>query len=153
MKTIEKAINLSQKERDSLLAISRKGENKSRAIMHANVLLMLDESGKNHGTPIQAAKAFGISKQTVNNIKQEYLANGLEKAVVRKKRQTPPVTSKITGDVEAKIITIACSERPEGCGRWTLRLIKEKTIELKIIDSISHEAVSRLLKKHNLSLT
>ena len=152
MKTIEKTIKLSQEQRKELLMVVKKGENKSRTIMRANVLLMLDENSKNHSTPLKTARAYGISRQTVNNIKQSFLANGIKKTIKRKKRMTAPVPSKITGDIEAKIIMLACSKAPKGYGRWTLRLIADKSIELNIIDSISHEAVSRLLKKHNLSL-
>ena len=60
---------------------------------------------------------------------------------------------KVTGDVEAKIIALACSAPPEGRSKWTLRLLSEKSVELEIIDSISHMQVSRILKKTNISLT
>ena len=65
----------------------------------------------------------------------------------RKKRETPPVPPKITGEVEARIIALACTEPPEGRTRWTLRLLSEKSVELEIIDSISHMQVGRILKK------
>ena len=74
-------------------------------------------------------------------------------AVKRKERNTPPVPPKCTGDVEARIIALACSEPPEGRSKWTLRLLSEKSVELKIIDSISHMQVGRILKKTNISLT
>ena len=71
----------------------------------------------------------------------------------RKERNTPPVPPKCTGDVEARIIELSCSEPPEGRSKWTLRLLSEKSVELKIIDSISHMQVGRILKKTNISLT
>ena len=73
--------------------------------------------------------------------------NGLESTIYRKKRETPPVPAKVTGDVEAHIVTLACSEPPEGYERWTVRLLADKCVELNYVDSLSHMTVSRVLKK------
>ena len=75
------------------------------------------------------------------------LKKGLQAALGRKKRETPPVAPKITGEVEAKIIALSCSSPPPGRSKWSLRLLADKAVELQYIDSISHEAVGRLLKK------
>lgn len=61
--------------------------------------------------------------------------------------------AKVDGEVEAKIIALACSKAPEGHSRWTLRLLSEKAVELNIIDSISHVRVHQILKKQNINLT
>ena len=71
----------------------------------------------------------------------------------RKKRETPPVAPKITGEIEARIIAMACGAAPEGCARWSLRLIAEKCVELNYIDSISFKSVQRVLKKRSSSRT
>ena len=71
----------------------------------------------------------------------------------RKKRETPPVAPKITGEVEARIIAMACGAAPEGCARWSLRLIAAKCVELNYIDSISFKSVQRVLKKRSSSRT
>ena len=71
----------------------------------------------------------------------------------RKKRETPPVPPKVTGDVEAHIIALACGDPPEGYEKWTLRLLADKCVELNYAESLSHMTVSRILKKTNLSLT
>jgi len=63
------------------------------------------------------------------------------------------VAPKITGEVEAKIIALACGEVPKGCARWTLQLLADKSVELKIIDSITDMSIHRLLKKRGLNLT
>ena len=73
--------------------------------------------------------------------------------LTRKKRETPPVDPKITGEVEARIIALACSQPPEGRARWSLRLLAEKSVELEILDKLSHSSVERVLKKTNISLT
>jgi len=77
----------------------------------------------------------------------------LEGTIERRKRKTPPVAAKVTGEVEARIIALACSEPPEGYARWTVRLLADKSVELVYIDSISAMTVNRTLKKTNLSLT
>jgi hypothetical protein len=63
------------------------------------------------------------------------------------------VPPKVDGNLEAYIISISCSEPPQGYERWTLRLIADKAVELGYIDSISHMTVQRTLKKTNLNLT
>ncbi|MDR2729661.1 MAG: helix-turn-helix domain-containing protein, partial [Treponema sp.] len=71
----------------------------------------------------------------------------------RKKRETPPVPPKITGELEARIIALACGEAPEGRARWTLRLLAAKCVELRYSDTISHVSIRTLLKKRDLNLT
>jgi len=95
----------------------------------------------------EIAKLFHVNRQTVHNIRKQYAGEGLTATIGRKKRETPPVEPKITGEVEAKIIALSCSTPPEGRSRWSLRLLADKSVELNFIDSISHEAVGRLLKK------
>ena len=118
--------------------------------MHANVLLAADENNsKSRKSETEIAELLHVSKQTVHTIRQLYFEKGLDAALGRKKRNTPPVPAKITGDVEARIIALSCSEPPSGHSKWTLRLLADKAVELEIIDSISHVAVGQLLKKTN----
>ena len=67
--------------------------------------------------------------------------------------ETPPVSAKVTGEVEAHVIALACGDPPEGYSKWTLRLLADRTVELGYIDSISYVTISTILKKTNLSLT
>jgi hypothetical protein len=99
-------------------------------------------------------KHLDISYQTVHDTKKSYLAaKNVTEFLQRKKRDTPPTPPKITGETEAHIIALACSEPPKCCAKWTLRLLSDKSIKLGDIDSLSHMSVKRLLKKHNLNLT
>ena len=84
-------------------------------------------------------------------MRSSYCEKGLEATINRKKRETPPVPAKVTGEVEAHVAALACSEPPEGYSKWTLRLLADKTVELGYIDSISHVTISTILKKMNLS--
>ena len=141
-------VRLLKNERRILLNIVLKGSASAKEIMHANVLLAADEnSTKVRKSEIEIAKLFHVNQQTVHTIRRRYSEAGLDRAISRKKRETPPVEPKITGDVEARIIALSCSAPPEGRSRWSLRLLADKAIELQYIDGISHEAVGRLLKK------
>lgn len=108
---------------------------------------------KQRMTVAQIADAYHTSPTTVQTVRASYVNNGLESTIYRKKRETPPVPAKVTGDVEAHIVALACSEPPEGYERWTVRLLADKCVELNYVDSLSHMTVSRVLKKTNLSLT
>lgn len=148
MPKVKYHVRLSKKERTKLLEIVSKGSASARTIMRANVLLAADENspnGKKHEAEI--AELFNVHPQTVHTIRKEYTEKGLDATINRKKRGTPPVEPKITGEVEAKIIALSCSSPPHGRSRWSLRLLADKSVELGYVDSISHEAVGRLLKK------
>ncbi|MGD0154172.1 MAG: IS630 family transposase [Thermacetogeniaceae bacterium] len=128
-----------------------KGSASAKSIMHANVLLAADENGEGgRKSEAEIAELFHVHPQTVHTIRQQYSEKGLQVALGRKKRKTPPVAPKITGEVEAKIIALSCSSPPPGRSRWSLRLLADKAVELQFIDSISYEAVGRLLKKNEL---
>ena len=104
-------------------------------------------------TVSEIANAYRTTPTTVQTVRASYCKNGLEATINRKKRETPPIPAKVTGEVEAHIIALACGQPPEGYSRWTLRLLADKTVELGYIESISHVTVSTILKKTNLSLT
>lgn len=116
--------------------------------MHAHVLLHADENNNDkRKSEIEIAKILHVNQQTVHAIRRRFAEEGLSAAIGRKKRETPPITPKITGDVETKIIALSCSTPPSGRSKWSLRLLADKSVELQYVDSISHEAVNRLLKK------
>ena len=152
---LNKEIYLNEEEQEYLKAIIRKGVHNSHVITRARVLLLLDRTGKSdHVRYKRTAEAAQISVQAVYNMRDEYLANhDIESYLTRKKRETPPRKPKLDGEAEAKIIALACSEPPEGCSRWTVRLLSERAVQLQIVDELSHMTVQRLLKKQNISLT
>ena len=150
-----KEIRLTEDEQKYLKQYVKVGVHPAKAITRAHVLLLLDRTGKtDHVRYKRIAEYSGVSVQAVYNMRDEYLEKqDIESYLNRKKRETPPVPAKIDGIVEAKIITLACSQHPDGYSRWTLRLLAEKAVELKIIDSISYVSVGEILKKRNISLT
>ena len=155
MRGNHKRIELSIIERNELEKFTKTGNHSVKLVNRAKIILELDEAnGRKPLTQSCIAEKVGVTRQTVNDAKNAFItADSIQKFLQRKKRETPPVQPKITGEVEAHIIALACSPVPEGCARWGVRLLAEKCIELHYIDSISFKSVQRVLKKHNLSLT
>jgi hypothetical protein len=146
-------VRLTDDERETLMQIITTGEAKAKEIAHARILSATDDTRVPKLTVAEVADKCDSNIVTVQQIRRKYAENGLEAAVKRKKRETPPVPAKITGDVEAHIIALACSEPPEGYAKWSLRLLSGRIVELGYVDSISYAYVGRILKKRNLSLT
>ena len=153
MPSFKYVIELSDKDREQLLEIVTKGTSPARTILRANILLASDRGSDKYMTVAKIAEAYHTTPTTAQTVRKAHCQKGLEATIHRKKRETPPVPPKVTGEVEAHVIALACGQPPEGYSRWTLRLLAEKTVELGYIDSISHVTVSNILKKTNLSLT
>ena len=117
------------------------------------MILASDKHSEKYLTVAEIANVYHTTPTTVQTVRTSYCEKGLEATINRKKRETPPVPAKVTGEVEAHVIALACGKPPEGYAKWTLRLLADKTVELGYITSISHVTVSNILKKTNLSLT
>jgi hypothetical protein len=150
-----KQIKLTVKERAELERFCSKGVHNVRLVSRAKIILALDTSGGRTAERQEAiAERLGVSRQTVNIARRDFLAlKNISAFLRRKQRETPPVPPKITGETEARIIALACGEVPKGYSRWTLRLLADKCVELRYSNTMSHMTISRLLKKTNLSLT
>jgi len=148
-------IELNTDERDELKKFTKTGKRSVRLVNRAKIILELDEAnGRKPLTQTEISEKIGVSRQVVNDAKKTFLTtDSISKFLQRKKRETPPIAPKITGEVEAHIIALACSPLPEGCAKWSVRLLADKCVELNYIDSISFKSVHRLLKKRNLSPT
>lgn len=152
MATTKYKIKLSNQDRNELINIVTKGTSTARTILRANILLASDRQSDKYMTVSEIAKAYHTTHTTVQTVRSSYCVKVLEATLNRKKRETPPVSAKVTGDIEAHIIALACGEPPKGYSKWTLRLLAERTVELGYIESISHVTVSTVLKKMNVSL-
>jgi transposase len=147
-------VELAPGEREQLEEIRKKGQAAASRRTHAEILLLADQSPDGPAwKDKQIAEAVGVHKNTVENVRKRLVEQGLEAALERKKRETPPVARKITGDKEARILATACLDAPEGHARWTTRLLAEKLVELEVFESISHNSVAGVLKKMNFSRT
>jgi len=149
-----KVINLRAEERKELEEFTKKGVHSVHLVKRARTILSLDQSNKEtHIRISRIGERIGISRQSIYAIRDDFLsAPSISEFLMRKKRKTPPNEPKITGEVEAHIIALACSKPPEGRARWTLNLLAGKSVELGYIDSISYKSVERVLKKRNISL-
>jgi hypothetical protein len=146
-------VTLTKEERRELEAISTKGKRAARTVLYARALLLLDvgEYGQKW-IVAQVAEALGTTTRSLEYLKKRFIEEGLHSAIERKKRATPPREIQFGGEFEAKLLALACSEAPEGRKRWTIRLLAEKMVELKIVPSVSTMTVCNTLKKINLSL-
>ena len=148
-------IELDAIARSELEKFTKTGKHSVRFVNRAKIILELDEAdGCKPLTQEQIAEKVGVTRQTVNDVKRAFIAaDSICSFWQRKKRETPPVEPKITGEVEAHIIVLACSPVPEGYAKWGVRLLADKCVELNYIDSISFKSIQRVLKKHNLNRT
>ena len=142
-------VTLTEAERSLLDGLIRSGTAPARTLTRARVLLHSDHSQGQKRSDRYIAEAVMCSISTVRNIRLRYLENGLHAALYDKQR--PGATPKFTGEVEAHLTMLACSQAPEGHARWTLRLLADQMIELGYVEYISHVTVRDLLKKTNSS--
>lgn len=141
-------VRLTEEERQALEALVRKGKAAAYRRTHAQVLLWADEG--DHGPGLidsEVAHTVGVSEKTVWRLRQRCVEEGLEAALERK----PRVREKrrvLDGDGEARLVALMCSEPPPGQSRWTLHMLCDRLVELGVVESISHESVRQVLKKH-----
>ena len=149
---IHYTIKLTKAEVEELKDIIHKGSHTSQTFRAAYILLNCDE-GKysDKVTNEQISKVLKIGMRTIDRVKKRFIEEGIE-AVLERRPTTRVYERKLDGDVEAKLVTLCCSEPPKGYAKWSLRLLADKMVELKYVESISHVAVRNVLKKTNLSL-
>ena len=145
-------VKLLAEERAQLEGLLSKGKAAARTLMHARILLKADENSD--GPRLiddEIAEAVEVNRSTVERVRMRCVQEGVEAALrPRSSRQLHP--RKLDGVQEAQLVTLSCSPAPKGHGRWSLRLLADKLVELEIVDDISHETVRQTLKKTNSSL-
>ena len=147
-------VTLTQEERQELESMTRRGKTHARRFIHARALLLCDAGADGPAWNVSdVATALGVSSRAIEHLKKRFVEDGLEAALERKPRETPPREVLFDGAFEARLIALACSDAPEGRRRWTVRLLADKAVELSFAASVSHMTVQRVLKKTNLSLT
>jgi hypothetical protein len=145
-------VTLTESERTELTQLTRCGKTPAAKFLHARALLLCDAG--EHGDPwkvADVAAALGISSRTVEHLKQRFVEEGLEAALVRKPPCKPRDVT-FDGTFDARLTALACSPAPEGYQRWTVRLLADKLVELKVVDTVSVMTVQRSLKKTSCSL-
>ncbi len=151
----EFSVRLKASDRAKLMKLVSSGRHPARMMTRARVLLALDESHRPAPDRRVVAERLGTSESTVYLVAKAYTvhAGRVEEVIARKKRETPPVEPKVTGDVEARVIALACSQPPVGRQRWTLRLLEKQVALTEGIPPMDHSTIGRVLKRGRLSLT
>ena len=141
-------VRLSGEERKSLKSLVSSGKGPARMFTRARILLKADVGEGGPSWPDEKiAEALDVTVQTIERVRKQLVEEGLE-AVLRRRKYIQKISrKKLDGDAEAHLIALACSKTPEGYTRWSLRLLADRMVELGYIESISHEAVRRVLKK------
>ena len=141
-------LKLTEEERTELWQVVKKGKAAAWKVQRAQALLKCDQGRDGLGwTDERIAEAFGCTSRSLESWRKQAVERGPSSLLERKARVTPPRTPKLDGEKEARLTALACSKPPKGRGRWTLRLLGERLVELKVVDSICHETVRRVLKK------
>jgi transposase len=140
-------VTLTTEERGELGRMVSRGRADARKLAHARILLQADEA---EGGPARVdedvASALDVSVRTVERVRERFVEQGLAAALLPK--PSPRLYGrKLDGEQEARLIAPACSTPPDGHGRWTLRLLAERMVELEHVDAVSHETVRQTLKK------
>ena len=147
-------VTLTDQERQELDALTKTAKTNAKRFLYARALLLCDAGQQGPTwTVLDTAEAMGVTPRTIEHLKKRFVEEGLAAALERRQPDKPPREVTFDGAFEARLIALACSETPEGRRRWTVRLLAEKAVELKLAQSVSHMTVQRLLKKTNLSLT
>jgi len=145
-------VTLTEEERETLGALTYRGEHKSQKVINSLILLACDagEFQKKRSTNKEISQILNISMKKIDRVKKRFVEEGLAIALNGTKGSRI-YEKKADGDFEAHLVALSCSDPPEGFARWSLRLLADKVVELDYIDSISHETIRRVLKKTKLN--
>ena len=151
----EFTVRLKASDRAKLTKVVSSGRHSARMIVRARVLLALDESQGSAPDRHVVAERVGTSQSTVYLVAKAFTtqAGRVEDVIARKTRAAPPVEPKVTGEVEARVIALACSQPPAGRQRWTLRLLEKQVALTEGTPPMDHSTIGRVLKRGRSSLT
>jgi hypothetical protein len=141
-------VTLTADEREQLAGMIAAGRAAARKLTHARILLKADSAdGGPAWTDDRIADAVEVSTDTVARVRQRFVEQGLEAALVRKKQDKPSRERVLDGAAEARLLAIACSDPPDERTAWTLRMLADKLVELEVVETVSTETVRRAMKK------
>jgi transposase len=134
-------VNLTTEEYASLYDLIKQGKTSARKVARAHMLLQAAEGA----TDEEIAETLRSGLSTIHRTRQRFVEQGLLGALTERARQG--VRPKMDGKQEAFLVALVCSAPPAGRDRWTMQLLADRLIELKLIDAVSDETVRRILKK------
>ena len=139
-------VRLTDEQRDALGRVVHTGTHPAAMRRRAHILLLADVDGDDVGTDEEIAERLATSRMTVMRVRQQFVAEGLD-ATLHRKKPTGRQYRKLDGKQEAQLIALACSKAPEGRAKWTMKLLAGRLVELEVVDSIDPATVWRTLKK------
>ena len=141
-------VTLTADERQQLRELIAAGKAAAQKLAHARILLKADAApGGPAWTDERIAEAVAVGRATVERIRQRFVEQGLDAALVRKRQDRPSRPRKLDGRAEARLIALACSAPPQGRNEWTMQLLADKLVELRVVDAVCDETVRQALKK------
>ena len=150
----KRPVVLTEADREVLIRMTTTGVHPAAMIRRARVLLALDTSRGTIGFQEEIAARLEVSAETLRLVAKRFADTGgdAQATIGRKKAPGPPVPSPVTGEVEARLIALACSTPPEGYSRWSLRLLEKHVALVEDIPNLDHTTIGRVLKKRNFVL-
>lgn len=143
---IKYRVTLTPEERLELTQLTSRGELSVRKMKRAQILILADK-GQSDET-ISEMLSVGLS--TIHRIRQKFVEGNVDFALNELPR--PGGQKKLDSKAEALLVAMTCSEPPAGRARWTMQLLTDRLVELKVVENLSSETVRRTLEKNNLSL-
>jgi Homeodomain-like domain len=140
-------VTLTTEERDELERLVSAGKAAARKLTHARILLLADATGGDERSDEQIIDALGASPRTIARVRRRFVIDGVPTALDRRPQPPRPDKIKIQGDVEQRLVQLACSDPPQGRCHWTLQLLADELVVLGLAESISTETVRQALKK------
>jgi len=144
-------VTLTSEERNALVHLVSAGKAAARKLTHARILLLADTHGDNCSDE-DIVEALGTGLRTVARVRQRLVTQSLQAAIDRKAQPPRPDKIKIKGNLERKLLQLACSDPPQGHCHWTLQMLADEMVVLGLVDTVSTETVRQALKKTTLSL-
>lgn len=140
-------VSLTVEERADLEQLVCSGTAAARKLTHARILLLADDSLGKERPDEEIVAALGVSPRTVSRVRHQLVTEGMEVALLRRRQPLRPDKVKIKGDVEQRLVQLACSDPPKGSCHWTLQLLADELVVLGLVNKVSTETVRQALKK------
>lgn len=142
---------LTPEEREYLQTLIESRNTKSQQVKRAYALLASDENGEKGWSDDQISQVYGLSRASMERLRERLVLAGLQTAITGKKRAVIKERH-FTEEIEAKLVEMLYNECPRGYNRWTFQLVADQMIRRSYVKYISGESVRRILKKMNISL-
>ena len=140
-------VHLSEQQRQDLSKRIASGHGSARELAHSRIILKADEQPGGPGwRDEEIARALDVSVATIERVRRRFATHGLDGAV-RRKRPDRVYARALDGEAEAHLVALSCSEPPEGRSRWSMQLLANRLVELRVVEAVSDETVRRTLKK------